>query len=310
MKLAKAIVWTLIPLAALVAAGEFAAQRALTRRIEALRLQQQPWLRLSVGRERVWPWGAVQLDDVRLAPQDWYNAVWQLPLGYEARIAQVTFDRPRWRFDGAQHGALASFDVHLRGLRLPVPERWGWTYPLGAAGDPLTQPPSLYDLGYRELQAVADLRVQPSPLRHRLQVDGVVRVADLGDFATRCTLEAGSEALDGDTRRLGLRDCRLSYRDRGAVARWQRALANRAGLSEAQVQDLLARRFRSWSRTATLPLDAASLAAFDDFLRAPHAATLTSAPGSAVPFNALRAAPPRAWMRMLGLRLRPAESDF
>ncbi|MBX6420773.1 MAG: hypothetical protein IRZ06_12545 [Nevskia sp.] len=310
MKPAKALVWTLIPLAALVTAGEFAAHDALTRRIAALRVQQQPWLRLRVGREWIWPWGAAQLDDVRLAPQDWYNAVWQLPLGYEVQIAQVVIDRPRWHLGGAQRGALVSFDLHVRGLRLPVPERWGWSYTLGAPGDPLARPPSLYELGYRELEAEADLRLQPAPLQHRLRVDGAVRVADLGDFDTRCTLEAGSEVLDGDTRRLGLRDCRLSYRDRGAVARWQRALAQRAGLSEPQFEDWLAKRFRDWVRTAALPLDTGSLAAFDDFLRAPHAAVLTSAPDAAVPFDALRASPPAAWVRMLGLRLRPRASDW
>jgi hypothetical protein len=305
-QLAKALAWTLIALAAVAVAAQLAAQRVLASRIETLRLQQQPWLRLSVGQQRVWLWGAVHLCDLRLAPQDWYNAVWQLPLGYELRIARVAIDHPRWHLSGPQRGELAAFDVHLRGLHLPVPERWGWTYALGAPGSALARPPSLYDLGYRELIADAELRVYPQPRQHRLRVDGEVRVTDFADFQTQCTLQAGAEALDGDTRRLGLSDCRLTYRDRGAVARWQRALAQRAGLSRARLEDLLARSFQNWAQRAGLLLDAPSLTAFAAFVRAPHVLALQSAPPAPVPFDALRAAPPSGWFEALRLRLRPA----
>lgn len=270
------------------------------RGLERLAQREASWLRIGHGRHWAWLWGAGWIDRLELQPQDWYNALWQLPLGFTLQVDRVEVDGVRLRPDGS----LQQAHLRLHGLHLPVPDLWGWTYPLGPPGEALAQPPGLYQLGYTELQADADLQLGFAAETHSLRLDGDVRIAGLGDFNTDCTLDAGAELLDGDSSRLGLRRCRLRFDEAGLAGRFEQRLAQQAGIGLPRLQGLLLENFDRWSRRNGVTLDPGSRAALEEFLRRPRALELVAAPAQQLPFYRLRQAPPRQWCSALGLSLR------
>lgn len=229
--------------------------------------QAHDWADIRVGSARFWLWGVVDLDRIRITPTARTDARLGLAPGYTINIGRLRIHRFRF---GWNHGpALTSLSVAIRHVRLPAPN-WDWaiTVARGPTGR-RRRAPTFQSMEGSPSPFDADIVLSFTEGYKRpvlqLQAD-VPKVARIG---LQCALESPQDIdVVQNPGGLEIRHCRLNYRDRGIMRRFEARMANENHISVPELQREISGQIALDAARSHWPL--LSVQAVQEFVRDPR----------------------------------------
>lgn len=240
-------IFVVVGIVVVLGAAQYALQRLGQAQLDRFVDDSRGWATINVRRARFWLWGVVDLRSVEIRPTAWLAAFYGLPLGYSVHVDALRVHHfvPGW--NGGLVLASVAFDA--RGVRIPaLPWQWSVSVARGPQDRPL-RAPTLADLGVDgfdfDVSGTAGFR---AGFAHPT-LEMSTRLTSLADLTLHCVLGVPGR-IAADPGSVVIKRCRLDYRDRGLIPRFEAEMARRNHLSVAQLQTALARQVENlrWPR--------------------------------------------------------------
>lgn len=254
--------------------------------------------------EKIWPdlWGSGRVWGLSFEPAGLTQLSLQLPPGFRLYARQLRIHGLQLAADGSLErvrGTFLDVQIPVAERRAPRPER------VDAADMPA---PTLFDLGYPQLQFDMDFSVQyirdPGVALIELNAAGV----DLGRAYVRAQLGGAPEVFSRAPDQILLRQAELQWADSGLGQRFKNLSAARSRTSQSGWEQALIARLDRLVASRKWRWDNASVQAARRAIRDPsHLRAGINPPGNVVLRN-IRLYPVGDWPPLLGFTLSDADS--
>lgn len=189
------------------------------------------------------PWGSGRAWGVSFQPEGMLSLTLQTPPGLRINVRELRIDSMRRGADGM----IEHLDGRMIGVQIPVAE-FRAPRPLGP--DPAKHAkPTLYDLGYEQLEFDLDFRIQYVAQANLAMVQLNAAGPDLGRAYLSAQLEGSPRTFERAQDQIMVRRVELEFADGGLLTRYKDVAAARARLSrpdwEAAMMEALQRRSRA-----------------------------------------------------------------